>query len=98
MPHDSLSTRTYSRQDLDLIDAYWRAANYLSVGQIYLMDNPDTRMVPSRAGGSTRRSLRSRVLVAGCQAAGSRLTLWPRASSLAIRRRVSLSGSRRVVK
>src|SRR5205085_2415414 len=26
--------------ELDLIDAYWRAANYLSVGQIYLMDNP----------------------------------------------------------
>jgi len=25
---------------LDLIDAYWRAANYLSVGQIYLCDNP----------------------------------------------------------
>ncbi len=28
---------------LDLIqkmDAYWRAANYLSVGQIYLFDNP----------------------------------------------------------
>ena len=25
---------------LELIDAYWRAANYLSVGQIYLMDNP----------------------------------------------------------
>ncbi|MGH7918629.1 MAG: phosphoketolase family protein, partial [Candidatus Dormibacteraceae bacterium] len=23
-----------------LIDAYWRAANYVSVGQIYLMDNP----------------------------------------------------------
>ncbi|MGO9899576.1 MAG: phosphoketolase [Solirubrobacteraceae bacterium] len=23
-----------------LIDAYWRAANYLSVGQIYLLDNP----------------------------------------------------------
>ena len=22
------------------IDAYWRAANYLSVGQIYLMGNP----------------------------------------------------------
>ena len=22
------------------IDAWWRAANYLSVGQIYLMDNP----------------------------------------------------------
>ena len=24
----------------ELIDAYWRAANYLSVGQIYLLDNP----------------------------------------------------------
>jgi len=23
-----------------LVDAYWRAANYLSVGQIYLLDNP----------------------------------------------------------
>src|SRR5436190_20391758 len=27
-------------QDLDCINAYWRAANYLSVGQIYLLDNP----------------------------------------------------------
>ncbi|HKT43640.1 MAG TPA: phosphoketolase family protein [Gaiellaceae bacterium] len=26
--------------DLGLLDAYWRAANYLSVGQIYLLDNP----------------------------------------------------------
>ncbi len=26
--------------DIDPIDAYWRAANYLSVGQIYLLDNP----------------------------------------------------------
>ena len=26
--------------ELDAIDAYWRAANYLSVGQIYLLDNP----------------------------------------------------------
>ena len=32
--------RTYDPRQLDLIDAYWRAANYLSVGQIYLMDNP----------------------------------------------------------
>jgi xylulose-5-phosphate/fructose-6-phosphate phosphoketolase len=32
-------TRTYDRHDLELIDAYWRAANYVSVGQIYLMDN-----------------------------------------------------------
>src|SRR5437667_7320710 len=27
-------------RDLDLLDASWRAANYLSVGQIYLLDNP----------------------------------------------------------
>jgi len=27
-------------EELRKIDAYWRAANYLSVGQIYLMDNP----------------------------------------------------------
>lgn len=26
--------------ELDLIDRYWRAANFLSVGQIYLIDNP----------------------------------------------------------
>jgi xylulose-5-phosphate/fructose-6-phosphate phosphoketolase len=29
-----------SPKELKLIDAYWRAANYLSVGQIYLYDNP----------------------------------------------------------
>ena len=27
-------------RDLKAIDAWWRAANYLSVGQIYLYDNP----------------------------------------------------------
>ena len=29
-----------SPEELRQIDAYWRAANYLSVGQIYLLDNP----------------------------------------------------------
>ena len=39
---DSATTATgpLSAEDLRLIDAYWRAANYLSVGQIYLLDNP----------------------------------------------------------
>ena len=37
MPPD---TRTLDPESLRLIDAYWRAANYLSVGQIYLYDNP----------------------------------------------------------
>jgi xylulose-5-phosphate/fructose-6-phosphate phosphoketolase len=27
-------------EELQLVDAYWRAANYLSVGQVYLLDNP----------------------------------------------------------
>ncbi len=27
-------------ENFDAIDAWWRAANYLSVGQIYLLDNP----------------------------------------------------------
>jgi len=39
------ATRTTERaflsdDELALLDAYWRAANYLSVGQIYLLDNP----------------------------------------------------------
>ena len=29
-----------SGEEARLIDAWWRAANYLSVGQIYLLDNP----------------------------------------------------------
>ena len=33
-------TPTETPAELDLIDAYWRAANYLAVGQIYLYDNP----------------------------------------------------------
>src|SRR5258706_2601558 len=31
---------TFSNDLLPRIDAYWRAPNYLSVGQIYLLDNP----------------------------------------------------------
>ncbi|MEA3150023.1 MAG: xylulose-5-phosphate/fructose-6-phosphate phosphoketolase, partial [Gammaproteobacteria bacterium] len=31
---------TLTPESLRQIDAYWRAANYLSVGQIYLCDNP----------------------------------------------------------
>jgi len=33
-------TEPLSPDKLRKIDAYWRAANYLSVGQIYLLDNP----------------------------------------------------------
>ncbi len=37
---DLSSARPLSDVELRLIHAYWRAANYLSVGQIYLLDNP----------------------------------------------------------
>jgi xylulose-5-phosphate/fructose-6-phosphate phosphoketolase len=37
--HDS-STHPLTPEELRKIDAYWRAANYLSVGQIYLYANP----------------------------------------------------------
>src|SRR3569623_312915 len=30
--------------ELGLIDAWWRAANYLSVGQVYLLDNPQLKI------------------------------------------------------
>ncbi len=35
-----VATEPLKPDELRLIDAYWRAANYLSVGQIYLLDNP----------------------------------------------------------
>jgi len=33
-------TDVLSKSELQTIDSYWRAANYLSIGQIYLYDNP----------------------------------------------------------
>ncbi len=45
-------------EELRRIDAYWRAANYLSVGQIYLLDNPLLRggfdAKCDRCGGEVR--------------------------------------------
>jgi xylulose-5-phosphate/fructose-6-phosphate phosphoketolase len=35
-----MTTGPLTTEDLAGLDAYWRAANYLSVGQIYLLDNP----------------------------------------------------------
>jgi xylulose-5-phosphate/fructose-6-phosphate phosphoketolase len=35
-----MDQRPLSPAELRAIDAWWRAANYLSVGQIYLLDNP----------------------------------------------------------
>ena len=33
-------TVNISSELLEKMDAYWRAANYLSAGQLYLLDNP----------------------------------------------------------
>src|SRR6201993_935441 len=35
-----MDVRSDASTDLNVLDRYWRAANYLSVGQIYLLDNP----------------------------------------------------------
>jgi len=37
---DALETEPLGVEEAGRLDAYWRAANYLSVGQIYLLDNP----------------------------------------------------------
>ncbi|MET0898988.1 MAG: phosphoketolase family protein [Mycobacterium sp.] len=44
----STETETLSDDTLGQIDRWWRAANYLSVGQIYLLDNPLLRTPLSR--------------------------------------------------
>ena len=51
-----------SRTGLELMDAWWRAANYLSVGQIYLLDNPLLSEPLERSSTSSR----------GCSAIGAR--------------------------
>src|SRR5436190_3896306 len=37
---EALQSETLGATEAERLDAYWRAANYLSVGQIYLLDNP----------------------------------------------------------
>ncbi len=52
---------TLSAEELQKMDAYWRASNYLSVGQIYLLDNP---LLTSRSSASTSNR--------GCSGTGGR--------------------------
>src|SRR5438445_10483679 len=37
---EAVAESPLTADELRRLDAYWRAANYLSVGQIYLLDNP----------------------------------------------------------
>ena len=61
------ATTTLTADELAGLDAYWRAANYLSVGQIYLLDNPllrePLRATRRRAARSLRRARGGRRLV-----------------------------------
>ena len=43
-----------SSENLNKLDAWWRAANYLSVAQIYLLDNPLLREPLSAAAATDR--------------------------------------------
>ncbi|MGQ9427031.1 phosphoketolase family protein [Gilvimarinus sp. F26214L] len=40
MNHKTQAANTLSPDEVEELNAHWRAANYLSVGQIYLLDNP----------------------------------------------------------
>jgi len=40
METTTINRTSAGTDELELLDRYWRAANYLSVGQIYLLDNP----------------------------------------------------------
>lgn len=46
MQHQNIgpATKTLSPESLKKMNTYWHAANYLSVGQIYLYDNPLLKM------------------------------------------------------
>ena len=45
-----------SQEELQRINAYWRASNYLAAGQLYLLDNPLLRC-PLTRDDVKRRSL-----------------------------------------
>src|SRR4051812_5623709 len=51
---NQVTRKPLDAQTLARIDAYWRAANYLSVGQIYLLDNPLLRKPLKREHIKTR--------------------------------------------
>ena len=67
------STVTGTPLDADALrktDAYWRACNYLSLGMIYLLDNP---LLRSRSAPSTSRT--------ACSATGDRAPACPSSTS-----------------
>ena len=53
---DERKTAPATEQELATMDAYWRAANYLSACQLYLLDNPLAPEAAHRGRASRRRS------------------------------------------
>jgi hypothetical protein len=51
-PTSKATRSALSKHEMEELDAYWRAANYLSVGQFYLYDNPLLRVCPVDDSGS----------------------------------------------
>ena len=51
-----------SPEELQKLDAYWRACNYLAAGMIYLRDNP-----------LLREPLKSEHIKSGCSGTGARV-------------------------
>jgi phosphoketolase len=49
-----------SPEQLKAMNAYWRAANYLSIGQIYLYDNPLLTPAAGTLGHHARAQLHLR--------------------------------------
>ena len=53
---DERKTAPATEQELATMDAYWRAANYLSACQLYLLDDPLLEKPLTEASTSKRRS------------------------------------------
>src|SRR5262249_23865611 len=53
--HPGISASPLSQEELAKIHAYWRAANYLSIGQIFLYANPFLREPPKLEPNKPRR-------------------------------------------
>jgi phosphoketolase len=84
---------TLTPQELQKIDAYWRAANYLSAGQIYLCDNPLLR--EPLALSHVRRLLLGHRMVCShpvCRDAADRIQRQRERSRFHLRRKAQIRG------
>ena len=84
-----MMTKTLSPELLRKTDAYWRAENYLSVGQTYLDDNPLLKK-PAQAGA--HQTAPARPLG---HDAGTELRLWVHPNRRKVKRPDGASGRNR---